>query len=330
MKKAFTLIELLMVIAIIGIISTLAVNKVGAVRETAARKVSLANQVAVERAVESFLSGGGRLDRLDSLVTAQGADGQSAWRHAGRETDGGFDCTYTNFTALSAELYLGPSRDFSGASSESFRSEFNAGVTPELGAVLCPYELSTAQTDALANRLGLRFVMAHNAYTGDPSAAYAGRRGADGAYVETRADGGRDPNESACLTVAVTNGMTLFAVNPVVERGRAIYRACGQDLLRTEENGTYDETRAVADVNATGGPLLALGLGERASIVGKADAGLEAAPFATYLPRTHYSRYILLIRLKRAGGTILPELAGVVDPCGLTVRDAREVVAGRD
>ena len=66
MKRAFTLIELLMVIAIIAIISTLAVSKVGGVREAAARKVSLANQKAVERGVEAFLVSGGLLNRLDN------------------------------------------------------------------------------------------------------------------------------------------------------------------------------------------------------------------------------------------------------------------------
>ncbi|MBQ4200140.1 MAG: type II secretion system protein, partial [Kiritimatiellae bacterium] len=60
MKKAFTLIELLMVVALIAIVSTLAVSKLGGVREGAARKVSLANQKAVERAVEAYLVNGGR------------------------------------------------------------------------------------------------------------------------------------------------------------------------------------------------------------------------------------------------------------------------------
>ena len=58
MKKAFTLIELLMVIALIAIVSTLAVSKLGGVREVSARKVSLANQKAVERAVEAYLVNG--------------------------------------------------------------------------------------------------------------------------------------------------------------------------------------------------------------------------------------------------------------------------------
>ena len=51
MKKGFTLIELLLVIALIAIVSTLAVTKLGGVREGSARKVSLANQQAVGRGV---------------------------------------------------------------------------------------------------------------------------------------------------------------------------------------------------------------------------------------------------------------------------------------
>ena len=56
MKKAFTLIELLMVIALIAIVSTLDVTKVGGLRESSARKVSLANQKAIERAMDAFLA----------------------------------------------------------------------------------------------------------------------------------------------------------------------------------------------------------------------------------------------------------------------------------
>ena len=73
MKKAFTLIELLMVIAIIGIIATLAVTKIGNTRRVSAMKVSVANQAAVERAFESYLTmNGGQVNRLDSLMYKEG------------------------------------------------------------------------------------------------------------------------------------------------------------------------------------------------------------------------------------------------------------------
>ena len=55
-RDGFTLIELIVVIAILSIISTLAVSRIGALREKAARKVSVANQQAIGRAVETFLA----------------------------------------------------------------------------------------------------------------------------------------------------------------------------------------------------------------------------------------------------------------------------------
>ena len=71
-RKGFTLIELVMVIALIAIVSTLAVGRIGDMRRTAARKVSIANQQAVARAVETFISlHDGRLDRLDWLMDAE-------------------------------------------------------------------------------------------------------------------------------------------------------------------------------------------------------------------------------------------------------------------
>ena len=70
MKKGFTLIELIMVIAILAIISTLAVNRYGNLREKSARTVSLANQSAIGRAVDAFLAANpdGKIDYLDSLL----------------------------------------------------------------------------------------------------------------------------------------------------------------------------------------------------------------------------------------------------------------------
>jgi len=322
MKKAFTLIELLMVISIIAIITTLAVNKVGGVREAAARKVALANQKAVERAVEAYLAGGGPLNWLDSLISGQG-DARTPLRH-GRA---GLDCTHTNFTLEAREIYLGPTRATAAVTATDlakFREDHNAGLTPGLTSVLCLYTLTAAEAKNLGSRLGLTHVMAHNEYPADPASCYTERTG-DGTYVESRS--GTDADESGCLAIAVTNGMSLAAINPATEAGRAIYRACGQDLMKTERAGAaYDETRAAAEAEATGGALIALGLGSSASLIGKAQAGLESAPRAAYPVKRYYSRYILLFRLRKVGTAILPEFAGVIDPCGNTLRAAEQIV----
>jgi len=328
MKKAFTLIELLMVIAIIAIISTLAVNKVGGVREAAALKVSVANQKSIERSVSAFLVSGGQLNRLDSLIYAQEGGAPLIGGAAGFDFD----------TAMTADnrlgIYLGPSADCDA----SVRDQYNSGVMSSLSAVLTRYVLSAQEVSALANRLGLTYVMAHTAYADQdarsyPSAHYPRTRPyGDGTYPN--AADGLSANDSACVATAVTNGMVVMAVTPYTDLGRTIYQACGQELMNTDtyfgQPGGYDKEKVKAEVKNSGGPLLAFGLGDAASVIGKSNAGLEAAPYSTYALKKHYSRYVLLIRVGQAGaGSVtmpVVELAGVLDCCGNTIRAAEHVI----
>ena len=326
MKKAFTLIELLIVIALIAIVSTLAVSKLGGVREASARKVSLANQKAVERAVEAYLVNDGRLNRLDSLVYA----GDGGAPLAG-STEGDFDFTAVSTAEARNGLYMGPSAD----ADESVREQSNSGLMPELRNVLCLYTLSKAQAEALNTRLGLRHVMAATAWadaaeTAFPSQHYSRDRAYGDGTVPNASDG-LDPNDSFCVATLVTNAMVVAAVNPMTDLGRTIYQACGQELMNTKNwNESYTESEVRAEVAAKGGPLLAFGLGESASIIGTANAGLENAPFATFPQKHYYSRYILLFRLKKIGsGSVaqtLPEFAGVIDCEGNTLRAAQHII----
>ncbi len=324
MKKAFTLIELLMVIALIAIVSTLAVSKLGGVREVSARKVSLANQKAVERAVEAYLVNGGRLNRLDSLLYA--GDGGAPLTGG---TEGDFDFTAISTAESRNGLYLGPSDD------ESARIEQNSGITPDLQKILCLYTLNRAQAEALNTRLGLRHVMAATAYadaaqTAFPSLHYDKDRAYGDGTVPNASDG-LDPNASFCVATLVTNSMRFVAINPMTDLGRTVYQACGQELMNTKSWGeTYTESEVRAEVAAKGGPLLAFGLGDSASIIGKSDAGIEDAPYATFVQKRYYSRYILLFRLKTIGAgsvsQVIPEFAGVIDCEGNTVRAAQHVI----
>ena len=324
MKKAFTLIELLMVIALIAIVSTLAVSKLGGVREVAARKVSLANQKAVERAVEAYLVNGGQLNRLDSLLYA--GDGGAPLTGG---TEGDFDFTAVSTAESRNGLYLGPSDD------ESARIVQNSGLSPDLQKILCLYTLNRTQAEALNTRLGLRHVMAATAYadaapTAFPSMHYNKDRAYGDGTVPNASDG-LDPNASFCVATLVTNSMRFVAINPMTDLGRTVYQACGQELMNTKNWGeTYTESEVRAEVAAKGGPLLAFGLGDAASIIGKSDAGLEDAPYATFVQKRYYSRYILLFRLKTIGAgsvsQVIPEFAGVIDCEGNTVRAAQHII----
>ena len=324
MKKAFTLIELLMVIALIAIVSTLAVSKLGGVREVAARKVSLANQKAVERAVEAYLVNGGQLNRLDSLLYA--GDGGAPLTGG---TEGDFDFTAVSTAESRNGLYLGPSDD------ESARIEQNSGLSPDLQKILCLYMLNRTQAEALNTRLGLRHVMAATAYADAAPTAFPGMHyNKDRAYGDgtvPNASDGLDPNASFCVATLVTNSMRFVAINPMTDLGRTVYQACGQELMNTKNWGeTYTESEVRAEVAAKGGPLLAFGLGDAASIIGKSDAGLEDAPYATFVQKRYYSRYILLFRLKTIGAgsvsQVIPEFAGVIDCEGNTVRAAQHII----
>jgi prepilin-type N-terminal cleavage/methylation domain-containing protein len=319
-RNGFTLIELVMVIALIAIVSTLAVGKIGDMRRIAARKVSIANQQAVGRAVETFLSlHDGRLDRLDWLMDAETP-------LSVRSSDDGFDYARTNKTAgAEGGLYMGPCR----ASGMSWPfpdsvTESNSGLAPELRALLVPYSLDTREVRAL-NALGLKFVMGHTVWADkSPRAAYR-ERGEDGAYLSDDATLGLVPGRSACVPAMVTNGLVVAAVSPVVNAGRDVYRDLGQALLRTEkDDSAYAAAGALAELKATGGVLLAFGLGAEASMIGVAQGGLDAAPYAEYLQRRYYRQYILLVRVNRwREGVLTAEFAGVLDPCGNTIRAAR-------
>jgi prepilin-type N-terminal cleavage/methylation domain-containing protein len=319
MKRAFTLIELLMVIAIIGIIATLAVTKIGNTRRVSAMRVSVANQAAVERAFESYLAmNGGLVNRLDSLMYKDGVTGADG---------GGFDWGATNTPRTAgAYLYQGPAIPAEFTDAEESR---NAGMSPELRGILVPYAISKSEAYGFAVHLGMKYVMCHMADATRSAKGQYGDRAAegDGTYLSGDPDLGWSPEGSSCVAQAVTNGLYVAAVNPASAAGRAVYRDCGQDLMDTEQDDVaYDRDACVREANATGGILFAFGLGENCSAIGKGRAGLESAPYSEFpLPR-YYRHYVLLFRLNAAKSPI-PEFAGVLDPYGKTIRAARKSLA---
>ena len=157
-----------------------------------------------------------------------------------------------------------------------------------------------------------------------------GNKGDDGAYLTDDKTVGLDPVRSACIPRAITNGMVVAAISPFTPAGRAIYRDCGMQLLATHETAAEyraAENEVKAEVAAQGGALLAFGLGAEASIIGDIRGGLDVEPICTYPNKKFYNRYILLFRVRTTTNAGLLEFAGVIDPCGNTVRAAREAIA---
>lgn len=311
--NGFTLIELIVVIAILSLISTLAVNRIGAIRERASHMVSVASQQATGRAVETFLTANdGGLNRLDALLD----DGTSASPGAG------FDFADQGAIGAVGGLYRGPD-DQTGPTIRDRNSGLFDESDSSLVSALCVYRVDAAEAAAL-RRIGLQYVLRHDTYATGSAFSHYGK-GEDGSIPQ--ATDGLDPERSACIVRTVTNGMAFAAVNGRTEAGRAVYRACGQELLSTDERGSYEAESAKAEIAATGGPLLAFGLGPQASIVGAARGGLDSTPSSEIIPAKYYRQYILLFRLRSvASAGVSAEFAGVLDPCGHPLSSARETL----
>ncbi len=308
-RAGFTLYELLMVITIIAILSTLAFSKYGLVQKASAQKLSLSNQLLVSKAIETYLGFNNEegLDKLDALVdygTDPGAEGTYDYTLNGAGVTGG--------------IYRGP-KPYDAAN-----LTVNNGLDSGLASVLCVYYITPADTSAL-RKLGLNFVM--RSVTTAPAGSGYGT-GDDGSLILV--ENASDPETAACFATAVTNGLACAAIDPRFQAGALIYQACGQDLKITQTGQNVAEADVENTLKSVGGRLLAFGLGNSASLIGKSNGGLETVPYSDVLRKTYYRQYILLIRLVTTGSgsaaTAKAEFAGVLDPQGNTIRAARQLL----
>jgi len=309
-KSGFTLYELLMVITILAILSTLAFSKYSLVQKASAQKLSLSNQLLVSKAVETYLGLNNEegINRLDALIDVGTAAG----------TGGTFDYT-RNGTGAADGIYRGP-KPFNASN-----AQLNQGMDSGLANVLCVYYLTEGEAAALG-KLGLSFVM--RSVTAAPTGGSGYGRGEDGSLILVQNE--LDPELAACMPTAVTNGLACAAIDPRYQAGALIYQSCGQDLLVTQTGQNIADGDVATALQSVGGKLLAFGLGSNASIIGKANGGLEAVPYCEVLKKMYYRQYILLIRLKSSSAvgasTTTAEFAGVLDPFGNTVRTARQLL----
>ena len=308
-RAGFTLYELLMVITIIAILSTLAFSKYGLVQKASAQKLSLSNQLLLAKAVETYLGFNNEegMDKLDALVDYGTAAG----------TERTYDYTL-NGSGVTGGIYRGP-KPYDAAN-----LTVNNGLDSGLASVLCVYYLSHADTAAL-RKLGLNTVM--RSVTAAPTGNGYGT-GEDGSLILVK--NASDPENAACFATAVTNGLACAAVDPRFQAGALIYQSCGQDLKITQTGQNIAEGAVEGALKSVGGRLLAFGLGNSASLIGKSNGGLETVPYSDVLRKTYYRQYILLIRLVTSGfgsaATAKAEFAGVLDPQGNTIRAARELL----
>lgn len=321
-RSAFTLVELLMVIAIIAMISALAVQKFGGLKVGAQDDLNRANLVRILSTLETHAAanpGRAKFDKLDALVIDGAPD----------HTPGGATDGLSSTSALL--LYTNQGDKNRGLAPELVGDRQNPYAGTSAG-ILGTYYLSDSEVRALERDIGLRTVM--RGYPETLSVPYYTFCGDDGVYVAGRAD-----SADTCSSVARTNhvGMAVAAINPGATlddtyAGASIYKACG--IMGVAYSGTSykvmldgaecssneDAFTKLRKAGEQGGILLAFGLGEHCALVGSSVAGLDTAPVSPVMNKDEYRRYIVLVRMvyDASGAAKRAEFAGVMDPRGRT------------
>lgn len=318
LKAGFTLIEMVVVVAIIALVTALAVMKLSGLRTDMKVKANIANLKRIDSAVENYLVAnlGKGLNRLDLLMKYD----QPA--KMGSRGSASFDDIEVPPSYMESSL-LSDTNTGLHTNLTTITTQYGTTFSPLLGT----YHLSTADAKALRETFGLQYGM-------EGTDGNRQRTGADGAWAQGKTT---DPDTCQCVARLLTNGVSVAVVNPysvssdIQPSGCAIYNACGQKIwfgtdmkLHMDGDatsyGTSEDAIKALYATGKGGILLAFGLGSYASMIGENVAGLDAAPVCPDIESGAYRRYILLIRLKQTvQNGVEAEYAGVIDPRGRTL-----------
>ena len=346
-RGGFTLIELIIVIAILAFVAVVGIHNYGNIREIQAKKMNLANIKRVYHALATYETihreqGSAEYFKgFDSLVDVSAS---GAWYGTPGEIDfglwstnscdarqvhGGLGIYDGSWKVLSATYNAAgqgsgavPGLDEAMEKNKGLRG---TGLYQSLGI----YYLSAADVTLLRNA-GVTTVFMHNPSTAQATGSSRGgyctavttENGVTLTHDRLRVEGGGPgfrPDLSAFYQTYVTNGLPVALIVP----SSTIYNDLGYDLALT--NGTPSEAYAKAAVAKV--KLIAFGIGKNAECV-RNQVGLGEAPTNPVFDKTHYRNYIAVFALKTGGQGVAStcRLAGVIDCAGNTYRAAEYAV----
>ncbi len=340
-RQGFTLIELIIVIAILAFVTIAGIRSYGNLRDVQARKMNLANIKRVQHALVTYETihreegTAGFFKNFDSLidVSANGAwlgtPGEIQWGTVvteGRSTYwdarqianglGIYDGSWKNLIALFNAAGQGSGRipTLAEAQDEN-RGTRDTGLYKSLGV----YYL-TADDAKLLQSAGVTQILEHNPSTGQSSAFCskldANKCSPDGLKSPGGGGPGFRPDMSAFYPVAVAEGTPVAILNP----SSSAYADFGFDVTVT--NAT-DAAHLTALVSGQTTKLIAFGIGKNAECV-KSSTGLGEAPYNPVFDKKNYRSYIAVFSITTGGQGVAStcRLAGVLDCAGNTYRAA--------
>lgn len=354
-KGGFTLIELVIVIAILAFITVVGIHNYGDIKETQAKKVNLANikrtynalatyeTVCKEEGVTGYFNGFDSLVDVKSGGAWHGQAGEYDWGEwilnsskgsssinvDARTVSGGFGIYDGSWKVLGATYNAngegsGEVKDIHSAQDQN-RGMRNTKLYSSLGI----YYLKEADVNLL-REAGINYYYLHNPST---QQAYGqSRNGFCTAVTEVNGemiseDGleimgggpGFRPDMSAFYPTYITNGTPVAVILPT----SSIYEDLGFDLnLKNTAPSRAEAEDALSKVK-----LLAFGIGRNAQCV-RSQIGLGEAPYNPAFDKRNYRQYIAVFALS-SGGQGVPStcrLAGVLDCAGNTYKQAEYAV----
>ena len=349
LRRGFTLIELIIVIAILAFVTVVGIRSYGNLRDVQARKMNVANIKRTQHALATYETihreegTSGFFKNFDSLIDVEAG---GAWLEAGRQgqidwgTVSGGNCDartvhgglgiYDGSWKVLGATYNAAGQGSGNVSTLAEAQDENRGMRDTgLYKSLGIYYLSTNDV-ALLRDAGVTQVLLHNPSTQQASGT---RRNGfctalddqgftpDGLKSPGGGGPGFRPDMSAFYPVSVTNGLPVAIIRP----NSSVYADLGYDVAFTNAApSASDFTKAVSG-QAT--KLIAFGIGQNAECV-KNPIGLGEAPYNPAFDQKNYRSYIAVFAITTRGqGTPSScRLAGVIDCAGNTYRAASYTV----
>jgi len=320
--SGFTLVELVLVIAVLAIIASIGIGKFGDLRAKSAKKVNVANMQVLARAAQTYImqtdQTTGIFDKMESLL-----DISASGRWTG--TAGNYDWTLNTLSSIPG-VYRGPKAvsQISNANGEGANTteqtldeqrKNNQGITTSLAGKIGVYYLKDADVTGLKNA-GISNYLLHN-YLAGQSSLFGFTQNEDGSALENGGPGFR-ADMSAFYKVALTNGSPVVVLNPA--KSSSIYKAFGCDLNLTKAQSSYTADQLISE-SLVSYRLFCFGLGRTAAFARNA---LDTIPRCEIYGRDYYRNYILVFKEPtgaQSGSTV--SFAGVLDANGDAIDDAR-------